>query len=527
MAVSGLLTSSQITSLIQQASAAFQLPAAALQTQETPLKAQISALGKVQGALSGLQSALAGLADVGTLAQRTVSLSSPVVQASVTNEAAVGSYTLSGIHLASVETLISSGSSSSSGSLGSGSIAIQVGSGTTVTVNVTSGSSSLAGIAAAIDQAHVGVTASVLFDGAKYHLVLAGDHSGAASAFTVSGTGGLAGLSYNAGASGLSLSQAATNASFSLNGLSITSGSNVIAGVVPGLSLTLAGSGSATVTVSQSVDGLDGAAQSVVQALNAALGTINQQTAFSQTSGSGALLGNVGLELLRTGILNALTAPLGFGGNAGSPFTSLSSVGFGITSGGTVSFNDSTFQAAAKANYTAVAALLGSAGIASNAAVSVAGVAAAPPGTYAVAVTGNSDGTVVGTVNGLAASGTGGVMVVTDPATLHGLTVQVQPGVTGPLGTVTISQGLFASLSSLVSSALASGSGSVTGMIGNLNQTIVSMDKQISALLLEASQETQVLTAQFSAAQATLSQLGTVSNFLTTFFHQSSGGSGG
>ena len=135
---------------------------------------------------------------------------------------------------------------------------------------------------------------------------------------------------------------------------------------------------------------------------------------------AGPLIGNVGLELLRTGILNALTAPIGFGGTSGSSFTSLSSVGFGITSGGTVSFNDSTFQAAAKANYTAVAALLGSAGIASNAAVSVAGVAAAPPGTYAVAVTGNSNGTVVGTVNGLAASGTGGVMVVTDPGTLHG-----------------------------------------------------------------------------------------------------------
>src|ERR1700730_879869 len=95
--VTSLLSSTQITALIQQASAANQLPAATLQTQETPIKAQISALGKVQGALSGLQSALAGLADVGTLAQRTVSLSSPIVQASVTNEAAVGSYTLSGI----------------------------------------------------------------------------------------------------------------------------------------------------------------------------------------------------------------------------------------------------------------------------------------------------------------------------------------------------------------------------------------------------------------------------------------------
>src|SRR5580692_53252 len=108
MAVSGLLSSSQISSLIQQASAAFQLPAAALQTQELPMKAQISALGKVQSALSGLQQALSGLANVQSLQQRTVSASpNGVVQASVTNAATPGTYTLTGIHVAHAETLIS------------------------------------------------------------------------------------------------------------------------------------------------------------------------------------------------------------------------------------------------------------------------------------------------------------------------------------------------------------------------------------------------------------------------------------
>src|ERR1700722_3479643 len=145
--VTSLLSSTQITALIQQASAANQLPAATLQTQETPIKAQISGLGKVQSALSGLQSALASLANVESLSQRTVS-SSPdgIVQATVTNAAPVGNYSLANVHLAKAETLISSGSSSSSGSLGSGSISIKVGTGSAVTVNVASGSSSLSGI---------------------------------------------------------------------------------------------------------------------------------------------------------------------------------------------------------------------------------------------------------------------------------------------------------------------------------------------------------------------------------------------
>jgi flagellar hook-associated protein 2 len=531
MAVTSLLSSSQITSLIQQASAAFQLPAAALQTQEAPIKAQISALGKVQSALSGLQSALAGLADVQTLQQRTVSTTpNGIVQASVTNAAAPGSYSLANIRLAHAETLISSGSSSSSGSLGSGSIAIQIGGGSAVTVNIASGSSSLSAIAAAIDQANVGVNATVVFDGAAYHLLLNGNATGAANSFTVSGTGGLAGLSYGAGVSGgLSQSQAAVNASFSLNGLAITSGSNTVNSVIPGVSLTLAASGSATVAVSQSVAGLDGAAQAVVQALNAALGTINQETAFSTTSGAGPLLGDVRVEQLRQTLLNSISTPIGAGGGTGAAqYNTLSSIGFQITRNGTVTFDDSIFQAAAQANYGAVASLLGAVGLASNPNISVDNVAGSPPGTYAVNVASNANGTVIGTINGLAASGTNGVLFVTDSgSSLYGLALKVQPGATGDLGSVTVSQGLFGIMSSAVNSALASGTGGVTGEISSLNSSIDSLNAQITALQKEATQETQQLTAQFSAAQATLSQLTTVSNFLSTYFNQPSGGLGG
>jgi flagellar hook-associated protein 2 len=523
--VSALLTSGQITSLIQQASAAFQAPAGVLQAQEQPIQTQISALGKVQSALSGLQSALAGLGNLQTLSQRSVATSpTGIVQATVTNEAAVGTYSLTGIHLAAAESLISSGSSSSSGSLGSGSIAIEVGSGSTATVNISSGSSSLAGIAAAIDQANTGVRASVLFDGSAYHLVLTGDATGSANAFTVTGSGALVGLSYHAGASGLAIAQVAANASFSLNGVTITSGSNAISGVIPGLTLTVAGSGSATVTVSQSTDALDSAAQSLVQALNSTLQTISQFSSFSSVSGAGPLLGNVGLQILRTDLLGAITTPAG---GSGSPFTSLSAVGFTVTSGGTVTLDNATFQSAAQSNYAAVAALLGKAGVATNPNVTVQNAGSVPVGSYAVDVIANTGGTLTGTINGEAASGTGGLLIVNDGGSLQGLTLQISPGVTGALGDVTISQGLFGGLSSIVNAALTSGSGSVTGEITSLNSSIASMNQQIATLQQEARQETQALTAQFSVAQATLSQLSTVSNFLSTYFNLPSGGSGG
>jgi flagellar hook-associated protein 2 len=526
VALTGVLSSSQITALIQQASAAYQAPANALLAQEQPIAAKISDLGKVEGALSSLQSAISGLADVQSLDQRTVTTSpSGTVSASVTNDAAPGTYNLSSIHLAQAQNLISSGFASASASLGAGSLTIQVGSGSATTVTIASSQDSLAGIANAIDQANAGVTATVLFDGTSYHLVVTGNATGAANAFTVSGSGGLTGLSYTSGSSGLTQVAAAANAGFSLNGVAISSGSNTIAGVVPGLSLTLTASGSATVQVSQSVAALDTAANTVVSALNNVLGTISQYASYSPTSGGGPLLGDVGLEVVRSALLSAITGPA----NAAAPdaaYGSLSAIGFGVSSSGTVTFSDATFQSAAQANYGAVSALLGEMGTASNPDVSVQSLGAAQPGTYAVDVTTNSAGSVSGTVNGQAASGTGSVMVVNGSGPAQGLALQISAGVTGALGQVTVGQGLFGTLSSIVNAALASGTGSVTTEIAGLNNTVTAMNQQIVALQQEAQQETLILTQQYGTAQATLSQLSTVSNFLSTYFSSSQPASG-
>lgn len=527
MAVSDALSSSQITSLIQQATAADQLPAGVVQAQEKPIEAQVTALTQVQGALSQLQSALGGLANIQTLAQRAVSVSpNGAVTATAGNATQPGTYSLTGIHLAAAESLISSGSASASGSLGAGTLTIQVGTGTAVNVTIAGGSSSLADIAQAIDQADAGVQASVVFDGSNYHLVLTGNGTGTANAFTVSGSGALAGLSYSPVTSGggLAVTSAAANAAFSLDGLTITSGSNTISGVVPGLSLTLAQSGSATVKVTQNANALESAAENLVSALNNVLGAITQNATYSPTSGGGPLFGNIGIEIIRSDLLNAVSTTTNPTAGLGGPYSSLSTIGFTVTSGGAITFDPTKFESAAQTNYGAVASLLGEIGTATNPGVSVQGIGAAPPGTYAVNVTSNSGGTLVGTINDEAASGTGGLMTVFDNGPAQGLSVQIASGLTGALGSVSVSEGAFATLSSLVNSALASGTGAVTGQISALNTTLTSMNKQVTQLLAQAQQETQLLTQQFSQAQATLSQLDTVSSFLTTFFNPSSGG---
>jgi flagellar hook-associated protein 2 len=334
-------------------------------------------------------------------------------------------------------------------------------------------------------------------------------------------------LSYHSGASALSATQKASNAGFSWNGIEITSGTNTISGAIPGLSLNLAGSGSATINVTQSTTALDSAAAGVVQAINETLATINAETTYTTASGGGPLLGDVGVEELRQSLLNSLTAQIGVGSAGGSSsYNSLASVGFQITSGGTVAFNQSTFQNAAQTNYTAVASLLGVVGAASDTDVAVNSVGAAPAGSYTVDVTSNTNGVVIGTINGLAASGTNGVLAVNGTGSLAGLALQINPGVTGALGTVTVSQGLYGSLASLVNSALASGGGGVTGQINSLDTTITAMNTQIVALQKEATEETQELTNQFDTAEATLQQLTTVSSFLSTYFNQTSGSGG-
>ncbi|WP_312262671.1 flagellar filament capping protein FliD [Candidatus Igneacidithiobacillus taiwanensis] len=390
--LSGLVSGIDVQSLITNLSAAYQAPITLLQNQESTQQTTLSAWGTLQSSLSSLQSALASLQNIGSTNNRTATVTNgSLATATASANAQPGSYNLSNIVLAQAQSVYSQSFANTSSGLGTGTLQIQVGSGAVQNVVINSDNDSLDGIAQAINQANVGVTAGVIYDGSGYRLTLTGTQTGVDQSFTVAvsgATGSLGSLSYSSGSSGgMSLSQAAQNASLSINGLAVTSSSNTISGAIPGVTLNLlqASSGSTTLQVSANNSAFVTTVQSFVSAFNKTMTTINQLTAYNAQAGSGGpLLGNAAVNGLRTQLLNLISNP-GVGLSSGASYNSLGSVGLGLSSSGTISLNASTLQTALSADYQDVVGLFGQAGQSSNSSVQYVGASGSTQaGVYAV-----------------------------------------------------------------------------------------------------------------------------------------------
>ncbi len=420
VSISGLVSGINVQSLITSLSAAYQQPITLLQNQQQSYQSTLSAWGSVQSSLSSLQSTVAGLQNITQLNNRTVNLSnSSAVSGTASANAPLGTYSLSNIVLAQTQSIYSNDfASASNTALGTGTLQIQVGSGTATNITIDNSNNSLNGIAAAINQSNSGVNAAVIYDGTGYRLTLTGNNTGAANAFTVStsgATGALSTLSYSAGASGgMTQSQAAQNASVSINGLVVTSATNTVSGAIPGVSLNLlTASGSTTLTVANDTSAFVTSVQNFVSAFNTTMGTLNQLTAFnggsasSGTSGqNGPLIGNAGIQTLRTQLLNLISGQ-GVGTTPGSAYTSLGAVGISLAQDGTLVLNSGTLGSALQSNYNAVAGLFGQVGTATNANVQFVGAGNnTQPGTYAVNVT---SGATQASVSAASAVPSGGI----------------------------------------------------------------------------------------------------------------------
>ena len=292
---------------------------------------------------------------------------------------------------------------------GTTSVVLNSGTGGTVTVgisgglsagsmtanNVSVGDGSLQSVVSAINSAGVGVTANALEVGANsYALELTSNGTGTASSTTVD-TQAFAG----SGLGALLTTTAAQNAVVSVGGTGgyqVTSQTNALSGLLPGITINLASVSSTPVTVTVSPDGssVAGNVQSLVTAANQVLSTISTDTSYNtQTKTAGPLNGNESLTGLAQQVLAAVGEAVGSSG-AGSDGTAGESAGLAITSQGTITFNQTAFEAAYAKNPTGVqsifteggtfaAALPGYAGQ-----VSVAGATDnTSPGAYAVSVT--------------------------------------------------------------------------------------------------------------------------------------------
>jgi len=642
VSISGLVSGINVQSLITSLSAAYQQPITLLQNQQQSYQSTLSAWGSVQSSLSSLQSTVAGLQNVTQLNNRTVNLSnSSAVSGTASANAPLGTYSLSNIVLAQTQSVYSADfASATNTAVGTGTLQIQVGSGSVTNISIDSSNNTLNGIAAAINQSNSGVNAAVIYDGTGYRLTLTGNNTGAANAFTVStsgATGSLGSLSYSPSVSGgMTESQTAQNASVSINGLAVTSATNTVSGAIPGVSLNLLqASGSTTLTVANDTSAFVTSVQSFVNAFNTAMGTLNQLTAFNPGSNgasgqSGPLIGNAGIQTLRTQLLNLISGQ-GVGTTPGSAYASLGAVGVSLAQDGTLVLDSGKLGTALQSNYNAVAGLFGQVGTATNANVQYVGAGnSTQPGTYAVNVTSgatqasvmasspvasggitsaetlvigsgatsvsvqlasgstidgivatinatlsqqglsnisafNNNGSlqfqsagygsaqnftvvstqpasagstgigttllstkgtdVVGAINGQVGTGAGQQLTVTGPGPALGLQVNISGQATGSMGSVTVSQGLYQQMNTILAQALNTQSGFVSAATSGLNNTIKGINQQITQLQASAASQTALLQQQFNAMQTQVAQLQSVGQYLTAFFNPSSSSS--
>ena len=351
-----------------------------LQSVETPWKNQLSTLQSQDTAISSLGSLLSTLStDVGqftdfegVLSQKEGSSSDPNVLAltSASSSAVAGTHSIVVNSLAATSSGYLDAITNASDTL-SGSISIQVGSGTAQTITLDSSDDTLAGLAAAINSAGIGVTASVLTDTNGSRLSIVSGTSGTAGDLTVSTktitdtTTGTA-LGYNAATNG-------ANASLTVDGVSVTSASNTVSDIIPGVTFQLLATSPVTNNTAETVQvqivndtsTVTSALDQFVSDYNSVVSAINTQESNSSSGQAEPLFGSPTLSILQQQILGAInsTSPTGYLDPITNASDTLSgSISIAVGSGSATVFNLSSLSSGNQ-NLAGLASAINAAGI--------------------------------------------------------------------------------------------------------------------------------------------------------------------
>lgn len=380
---SGLDLNGILTSLMQIE----QQPLLALQKKEASYQSRISALGSLNSALSTLQTAAkAFIPSTGQTASdkfatlKSSLTDSTLASATVSSGAIAASYALTNITLATNEQIRKTGFVIPPTD---GTLSIQIGSGTAVDVSVTGGSS-LADIATAINDASTGVTASIINNGTDDYLVLSAHNTGLSNQIKVTGSDSdpdsnpltnpwnvfdyappsTPTTSYTNNA--WTEQQAAKSASVDVNGLTIGSESNTIAGAISNVAITLTKDSATgtTLTVSkETTSSLSSTLTNFIKAYNDATSSMKSLGYYNaDTKAAGALQGDSSLRGAQSTLRSLMqTMP---GGT--SDYQTLSSIGVTLEKDGTLKMDSAKLSAAISADYAGVTKMVSTLGTALN-----------------------------------------------------------------------------------------------------------------------------------------------------------------
>ncbi|MFQ5508850.1 MAG: flagellar filament capping protein FliD [Leptospirillia bacterium] len=337
----------------------------ALADKKVEQQTRLSAVQSLNTKLLTLKGVMDGLATKTTLSTRAAAVTNAsasttsYVSASVDSSttAAVGTYTITDVVLATNEQFRHTGGvADKSDVLSSGTFAFKYAGGTEQQVTI-SGSETMLDLQSKINALDAGVTATIINDGSKDYLVLTGDDEGASNTISITANTTITGFT----SSDFTDVNGAgpTDATFKIDGLTITSSSNINTTAIEGVTLTLneaTASETMTLSVTRDNTALEDKIKSFVESYNTVATELTAHTKYDADTGSKTVLfGDSAIRgiqyQMRDTISNAITGLTG-------TYNTLAELGITTnTKDGTLSIDDAKLTKAIDTDFDGVSAM--------------------------------------------------------------------------------------------------------------------------------------------------------------------------
>ncbi len=405
---SGVLTSDLIDDLV---AVEREVADKRLNSQEELVTAQITELGTISSLAENLRAAAGALTLTSSFQSNIASSTNEsALTATASSIANAGVYTIETTSLARSQTLATAEYASLDSVVGEGELEFAFGDvdydsgGPTFSftadpevsvrkVDIDASNHTLTGVRDAINDAEIGIRASIIDTGSGYRLLFESEDTGENNAFTLTAnnpSNGLDALDFNDATTTMLQTVEGSDASFKVNGLDITRESNLVTGVISGITLNLREEGGGPVTLSVEPDTaqVTERMQTFVDAYNELKSTVNELTAFDPDTGLGSLFtgDSTVRNLITTSqrILGTFVSQL-----EGGDFRTLSEVGISTNSKtGEFIFSATDFQEALSSNAEGLTTLFGVTGTPTDNQIDfVSGTSETQSGDYDVVIT--------------------------------------------------------------------------------------------------------------------------------------------
>ena len=488
---------------------------------------QISSFGQLKTKLTSFSSALATLENTNA---RTAASASTAAMLTVTNEA-VAKDINANINVISVAkgqvvtfdltdaSLLASSSLSAASTIPQGNLTLTL-AGVNTVITIDSTNNTVQGLINEINEIS-GIQASFVDVTGSGGLALAlKSDTGTANAFSLTGSGGLSAFSttgMTANSSPITLSVAATDAVFEVDGLRVTRSINSVTDVFEGYKLDINAVSNGEFNIAAAVLSTDARErmQSFVDNINEVKNYLQTQTKRGRDGAEdGSLVGDAtAAQILRE--INALTTREIVGYSSESYY--LANLGVQTERDGRLSLNMTKFDAALAANPDLLNVVFASKYSTDNDNLKVTGSTNYPPvaGSYSFSFTsGGSNGTLNGETITPSSNSAGNLVFLGSSGNAKNLSVELLSNVTTS-ATVRYGQSLTEKLQKYISD-ITSASGAINLRTTALNQNLSAYTDEQADLDAKIESLTAAYNEKFGAMEALVTQLNKTGEYLTS-----------